>query len=183
MLLDIRSSHQPWTLFLGVLVHPSHPCPLQFHQQLATGKPLFKATPSFSSSHVAWGKFLTFLILFEGIDYFRVLSGDQWDGRNKICSTKFPNKYNSFIVKSWKEIVSDSLLLCPWNSPGQNIGVGGCSLLPQSGVPSFGLIEQCCCHRLVIRPWGSFKTSLWHFLHFSNEDDNCSCHIRLARRG
>ena len=46
---------------------------------------------------------------FWGIDYFRVLSGDQRDGRNKICGTKFPNKYNSLIVKSWKESVSDSL--------------------------------------------------------------------------
>ena len=73
-----------------------------------------KATSSISSSHVAWGKFHTFFILFEGIDFFRVLSGNQWDGRDKICSTKFPNKYNSLIVKSWKESMSDSLRPQEW---------------------------------------------------------------------
>ena len=68
--------------------------------------------------------------------------------------------WESSIISNWLSVISDSLwlhglqparLLCPWNSPGKNTGVGSCSLLQvifptQGSNPGFTRCREILYH-------------------------------------
>ena len=68
--------------------------------------------------------------------------------------------WESSIISNWLSVISDSLwlhglqparLLCPWNSPGKNTGVGSCSLLQvifptQGSNPGFPRCREILYH-------------------------------------
>ena len=73
-------------------------------------------------------------------------------------------------------VVSDSLrlhglesirLLCPWNFPGENTGVG-CHFLLQGIFPTQGLNRVSCSDRRILYHWGTWETCLLIVLAFYN---------------